>query len=123
MRLLLHPDAEGACERGHAFSHDCNQVFCGGNICGRIHVSLLWLGYEWSSCRHHRSIITGGSPFLTTLACTRTTQRLAHHPLPRRAAYEIAKTPTISRAEGGRAHARVVLRGVYLSLEVAKGAI
>ena len=34
-------------------------------------------------------------------------QQVAHHPLPRRAPPESAKIATISRAEGGRVHARV----------------
>ena len=34
-------------------------------------------------------------------------QRPARHPPPRRAALERTKMPTISRAEGGRLHARV----------------
>src|SRR5215208_1084810 len=69
--LLLHPRAKRTGECSHTFSYACDQVFCSGGICGRIQVNLLWMRYRRSSRKHYRSTIKGGSPFLTTLACTR----------------------------------------------------
>jgi hypothetical protein len=43
VRLLLHPAAQRAGQRGHALAHGHNQVFCSGGICGRIQVNLLWV--------------------------------------------------------------------------------
>ena len=69
--LFEHPAAQRAGQRGHVRSHGRDHACCSGGIGGRIHANLRWVGYARGCCRHYRSPPSGGSPVLTTLACTR----------------------------------------------------